>query len=103
MLRLIPPAGLKSFVLKGSLRRREAVFFLERELKNRNSSLVNRQGEIYQVYLPFYCVTGKVFDYQIRIEERTRVNEDGTEYKYTVETEDTRVKPWESSWQMAHG
>lgn len=98
MLRLIPPYGLESFVITGALPRREALFFLERELKGTNSPLIRQRGEIYQAYLPFYRAAGKVFQYNKASEKRTRVTDDGQEYSFNVERQDSIVRNREMSF-----
>ncbi len=98
MLRLLPPAGTETFVVDGAMEKREAVFFLERELKRNGLPLIKQRGEIFRVYLPFYRAAGKVFNFQKRVEERKNVSEDGQEYSYQVESHDTRIKQKEMSF-----
>ena len=98
MLRVIPPDGLGNFLIDSSLAQHEAVFILEREIKERGMPLIRRRGEVFQVYVPFYRVIGNVFDFQRRIVEHTRVNTEGTEYTTTNETQNSTIKKREMSF-----
>jgi len=98
MLRLIPPEGIESYIIDSDLARREAIFFLERELKRNKQPLIKKRGEIFQLHLPFYRVIGKVFDFQRRIEEYKNVSDDGREYVSRIENQDSRLRQKEMSF-----
>jgi predicted RNA-binding Zn-ribbon protein involved in translation (DUF1610 family) len=105
MLRLLPSTGIKSYLISANLPQREALFFLNRELKHTKQPLVKRRGETYQLYLPFYHIRGKVFDYRKQIIEHKRVSLSGTgegaaaihEYTTNSEQQNALIKPWELS------
>jgi predicted RNA-binding Zn-ribbon protein involved in translation (DUF1610 family) len=98
MLRLLPQSGMESFLVQGDLPRREAVFFLERELKKQKMPLINRRGQIVKVYLPFYRATGKVYNYRKRYIEHVTASEDGQEYRYNTEEQNSALRDREMSF-----
>ncbi len=98
MLRLLPSQGMEMFMVDGSLSRREAVFFLDRALKEQGETLIRERGEIYQIYLPFFRAVGKVFNYNKKILEHKRCNDEGQEYIYTTEEQESGIKGREMSF-----
>ena len=98
MVRLINLSDMESFLIEGDLPRREAIFFLERELKKRGLPLMGRKGEIEKVYLPFYRVTGKVYNFRKKVIEHIAATEDGQEYRYKSEEQESSLKEREMSF-----
>ena len=98
MLRVIPPEGLENLLIDSSLAGHEAVFILEREIKERGMPLIRRRGEAFRIQVPFYRVVGDVFDFQRRFTEHKRVNNDGQEYCTTSETQNSVIKRREMSF-----
>ena len=105
MLRLLPPAQLQSFVINANFPQREALFFLNRELKQNKRPLVKRRGETCQMYLPFYFIQGKIFHYNKQVNERKYVNVTSTgdgaamvsEHITLVESQKALIKKWDMS------
>jgi len=97
MLRLMPPQGLETFLIDGRMGLREAIFFLERDLKEQEKSLIRGRGEMFQVYLPFYYVNGKIFEFRKRNIEHKRCSDDGQEYTYKTEQQESSLKKKEIS------
>ena len=98
MLRIISPEGLENFLIDSNLAQHEAVFILEREIKERGMPLIRRRGEAFQLHVPFYRVVGNVFDFQRRIIEQKRVNNDGVEYTTSNESQKSTIKKREMSF-----
>lgn len=98
MLRLLPSQGIEMFLVDSILDQREAVFFLDRALKEQSESLIRDRGEIYKIYLPFYRAIGKVFCYNKRIQEHKRYGNEGQEYTYETEEQESGLKKREMSF-----
>lgn len=105
MLRLLPPAQLQSFVINANFPQREALFFLNRELKQNKRPLVKRRGETCLLHLPFYFIKGKIFHYNKQVNERKFVNVTSTgegsamvtEHVTPVESQKALIKKWDMS------